>query len=550
MDNLIFSRLRLITLMAVTLLISAACGGGSVSVAGVGSGGTGIGVNTGLGSLIVDGIRHNDSAASYWSEQEQGPAMAMAPTGATVGQSVEFAYDGNGSITSALVSPELVGTVTAAGVNSVTVLGTSVFINNDAALAPVTRFIGYASLASIKVTDRIEVHGLLKTDSLGVVSLQATLIVQQPFVPGVRLTGYVTQYNATSGILRIGSNAVNVGAATISPAGAALANGELITVWSNADPAGSTINASTIRIKSLAGTSQNVTMSGAMTNFTSAASFQIRNLTVDASKAEIAPSGAMLGADKYVVVTGNFDASSNKVTASRVTVFTSSAPTKVELHGTVANFVSNSSFTVRGVVLDAGAATFTGGTAAQLANGVFVEVHGTVTNNTVHATSVSIQALSPLQAPAGAVVDVSGTITSYNAATSSYTMTMASGVTLSGSLGPVMFYGNGTVANLVAGQPVNVNGMLNGGMLSTSVVNFSQTSLTPPTGNIHMEGVAYTVTPDSFMLNGVLIQINGVVPALGGAMMGGRRMMSGSRVAVDALLSSGQYMASAITLLP
>lgn len=549
MANFVFARVRMIMAIVVTLLIAAACGGGgSTSVAGVGSGGTGIGVTTGFGSLIVDGVRHNDSAASYRSEQEQGPAIAMASTGATVGQSVEFSYDGSGNMMSALVSPELVGAVTAVGSNGVTVLGTNVLINNDATLGPVTRFVGYASLESIKVGDRIEVHGLLKADSLGAVSLQATLIVQQPSAIGVRLTGYVAQYNATAGTFVIGSNVVNVGSATISPAGTALANGELVTLWSNTAPVGNTIAASTIRIKWPAGTSQNVTVSGAISNFTSATSFQIRNLVVDASKAAIAPGGAALGADKYVVMVGSFDASSNKLTATSVTVFTAAAPTTVELHGTVANFVSASSFTVRGVVVDASGATFTGGTAAQLANGVFVEVHGTVANNAVHASTVAIQALTPLQAPSGAVIDVSGTVTSYDATTGSYTMTMASGATINGSLGSSMFYNNGTAANFVPGQAVNVNGMLSGGMLSTSVVNFSQTSVAPPTGSVHMEGTAYNVTPTSFMLNGVSIQVNGV-PIQSGGMMGGRSMMSGSLVAVDMLLTGGQYMASAITLL-
>lgn len=543
------ARLQMLLALVVTLLITTACGGGdSATLAGVGSGGTGFGVSSGFGSLIIDGMRHNDSAASYWSEQEQGPMIAMAPTGATVGQSMEFTYDTSGNIMSALVSPELVGPVTAVGANSLTVLGTSVFINNDAVQGPVTRFVGYASLASIKTTDRVEVHGLLKTDSLGVVSVQATLIVQQTAATGVRLTGYVAQYNAGAGTFVIGANTVKTGSAVITPSGALLANGALVTVWSNSDPVGSSITASTIRIKGLGGISQNITVSGTISNFTGTASFKVRNQTVDASKAEIAPSGATLGADKYVVVVGSYDASANKVNATSVTVFTSTAPTKVELHGTVANFVSASSFTVRGVALDASAAIFTGGTAAQLANGVYVEVHGTIANNVVHASTVVIQALSALQAPAGAVIDVSGTITSYNTSTGSYTMTISSGATLSGSIGSSMFYSNGTAANLAVGQSVSVNGTLAGGTLSTSVMSFSPMSGTPASGVTHMEGIAYNVTPTSLTLNGVLIQINGV-QIQSGSMMGGRTMMSGSTVAVDIKLSGGQYVATAITLL-
>ncbi|TSA11432.1 MAG: hypothetical protein D4R79_09495 [Comamonadaceae bacterium] len=542
------ARLRMFMALVVTFLLVSACGGGGTTLAGVGSGGTGFAVNSGFGSLILDGVHHNDSTASYWSEQEQGTAMAMARTGATVGQSTEFTYDASRNIMSALVSPELVGAVTAVGANSLAVLGTNVFINSDATLGPVTRFVGYASLASIKVTDRVEVHGQLKTDSLGVVSLQATLIVQQPAATGLRLTGYVAQYNASAGTFLIGANSVKAGSAVISPAGAALANGALVTVWSTTDPVGNSITASTIRIKGLAGTSQNVTASGTISNFASAASFKLRNLTVDASKAAITPSAATLGAGKYVVVLGSYDASANKVNATSVTVFTSTAPTKVELHGTVANFVSASSFTVRGVALNASAATFAGGTAAQLANGVYVEVHGAIEDDVVRASSVVIQALSPLQAPADAVIDVSGTIAAYNAATGSYTMTMPSGANLNGSIESSMFYSNGTAANLVVGQAVNVHGTFHGGMLSTSVVNFSPMSVAPPLGKVHMEGIAYNVTPTSMMLNGVLIQISGVQIQSGG-MAGGSSMVSGSAVAVDMRLTGGQYVATAIALM-
>lgn len=555
MSNSVYVRVRTIIAIVATLLIAAACGGGSdmsssgtgSPVVNVGSGGSGSGVITGFGSLIVDGMRRDDSTASYMSEREQGPAMAMAATGATVGHNVEFSYDGSGNMMAALISPELVGAVTAVGTNSVTVLGTNVLINSDAALGPVTRFIGYASLAAIKIGDRVEVHGLLKTDSQGAVSLQATLIVQTPSATGVRLTGYVTQYDATAGTFAIGANVVKIGSATIVPAGTALANGELVTVWSNAEPVGNTIAASTIRVKWLAGAARNVTVSGAIANFTSAASFQIRNLIVDASKAVIAPSGVTLGAGKYVVVVGVLEAGSNKLNATSVTVFTAAAPTTVELHGTVANFVSASSFTVRGVVVDASAATFTGGTAAQLANGTFVEVRGTVDNNLVKATTVAIQALNPMQAPPGSVVEMGGMITSYNAANGSYTMMTASGASISGTMGSSMSYSNGTAANFAPGQAVHVTGMLSGGMLTTSNVEFSQTSANPQSGIIHMEGIAYNVMPTSFMLNGTLIQINGIA-IQGGGMMGGRGMMSGSRVAVDMLFTNGQYMATSITL--
>lgn len=552
MFNFIFARVRLMVVIVATLLTVAACGGsgggGVLSLAGVGSGGTGIAVLTGFGSLIVDGMRRNDSVARYASEAAQGPAIAIPPTGAMLGHSVEYWYDDSGNILSVLISPELVGTVAAVGPTSITVLGTTVDFNNDPTMGPATSFAGYASLADIQVGDRIEVHGLLKTDSLGKVHLQATLIVKKLPATGVRLTGYVAQYDAAAGTFALGSNVVTLGSATVSPAGSALSNGQLVTVWSNADPSGNAVTADTVRVKWPTASSQNVTMSGAISSYAGVAGFHIRNINVDASTAVVEPVGASLGDGKYVVVAGSFDAKSNRLTATSVTVFTPAAPTTVELHGTVANFVSAASFTVRGVVVDAGAATFSRGTASQLANGVFVEVHGAVANNLVRAATVAVQALSPLLAPAGSVLDVGGVIATCDATTGSYTMIMSSGDTMSGTRGSSMFYNNGTAANCVPGQSVQVSGMFNGGMLSTSVVNFSQATVAPGSGNTRMEGVVYNVKTSSFMLNGVTIQNNGVtIP--GGGMMGGHGMMAGSRISVDVQLSNGQYLATAIRLL-
>ena len=388
----------------------------------------------------------------------------------------------------------------------------------------------------------------MKTDSQGKPYLQATLIVKRPPATGVRMTGIVSQYNASAGSFVIGNETVTPGSAPISPVGVALANGQLVTVWSNSAPVGNVVSASAIRIKRPAPASGNVTLSGSISNYSSNASFQIRNVTVDASAASITPSGATLGNDKYAVVAGSFDATTNKLTASSVTVFTSVAPTEVEVHGMVANFVSDSSFTVRGVVIDASNANFSGGTAAQLANGVFLEVHGTVANNAVRASTVNFIALTPGLAPSSSIIEVGGTLTAYDATTGAFTMSMSNGSSMSGSMGAGAFYLNGTAANLGVGQPVNITGMFNNNMLTSAEVNF-QSGLVATPGNMLMSGVAYNVTSTSFMLNGVTIQNNGVSIPGGGMMGGGSGMMGGSRINVSVQLVGGQYRATAISLL-
>lgn len=538
--------------IAATLLVTG-CGGGEVAtlLAGVGSGGTGapvriVGTLTGFGSLIVDGMRRDEAMAAYMSEEDQGPAMAMASTGMMLGHSVDLGLDTNDSITTVLVSPELVGTVSAVGADGITLLGTNVTINRDTAAGPVTVLAGYAAPTAIQVGDRVAVYGLLKTDSQGATYVQATLIVQKPLGSGIRLTGYVSQYNATAGTLVVGNQTVKIGSATLTPAGTALANGQLITIWSTTPPTGNSITASTIRIKAPAGSGEILALSGAISAYASAANFKVRNVIIDATNATLSPSGAVLADNKYVLVVGRYDATSGKLTATAVTIYAPSAPASVELHGTVMNFVSPSSFTVRGVVVDAGNATITGGTSAQVTNGVFVEVFGAVVNNVVKATTLRIVALTPQNAPGGAMLDLMGTVTSYDAATGNYTMMMNSGVTLAGRTGAAMFFDNGTAAGFAVGQSVSVRGAMSNGVLATSVVSFSPTSAASGSGATHMEGIAYNVTPTSFMLNGVTIQ-NGGNSLPGGAMMG-NGMMAGGRVAVEVKNLGGQLVATAIRL--
>jgi len=550
------TRITAILAIAATLLLSG-CGGGAVAtlLAEVGSGGTGapirvLGILTGFGSMIVDGMRRDDSPASYMSEEDQGPALAMASTGMMLGHSLELSLDANESITTVMVSPELVGTVTGVGATNITVLGTKVTINKDTAGGPVTALVGYASPTAIQIGDRVVVYGLLKTDSLGVTSLQATLIAQKTSGTGVRLTGYITQYNATAGTFVIGNQTVTIGSATLNPAGTSLSNGQLVTVWSNASPIGTTISANTIRIKGPTGSSGTLTLSGPISGYLSTASFKIRNTAVDAANATLLPSGATLSDNKYVVAVGKYDAATNKLTATSVTIYAPAASTAVELHGTILNLVSPSSFTVRGAVVDASSATVTGGTLAQLSNGVFVSVFGAMTNNQVKATTIQIVSLNPLNAPSGAMLDLMGTITSYDPSNGRYTMTSDSGTILSGTTTPTMFYANGTATSLTIGQAVNVRGTMNNNTLTTSVMGFTQMPAMPAAGMTYLEGIASNITATSFELNGITIQRNGVpIQGSGSGMMGSNGMMGGSRLNVSVQFTGGQYVAIAITMM-
>lgn len=543
------TRLQAILTITAVLVISG-CGGGEIAtlLAGVGSGGTGgrvvLGVLTGFGSLIVDGVRRDDSMATYMSDEDQGTPTAIASTNMTLGHSVELSLDANDAATTVVVSPALVGTVTSVSPSGITVLGVTVTINRNANQGPVTALVGYSSPTSIQIGDRVVVYGVLKTDNQGSTSLQATLIAQKTSGTGVRLTGFVAQYNATAGSFVINNQTVTIGSAALSPASTSLANGQLVTVWSNSAPIANKVTANTIRIKDPLGTNGTLTLSGLISGYTGAASFKISNVTVDAANATISPSGSTLADNQYIVVTGKYDAAANKVTANSVAVYAPAASNAVELHGSVLNFASALSFTVRGVVVDATNAAIVGGTGTQLTNGVYVEVFGSVLNNVVKATTLQIVSLTPQNAPAGAMMDLLGTITSYDKTTGNYTMSIGTGAALTGKTTASIFFDNGMASNFAVGQAVNVRGAISNGVLSTSVVSFPATLAPTGPGTAHVEGVAYNITPVSFMLNGLTIHTNGSTSEGSGAM--GNGMMPGGRITVDVQDVDGQYVAKSI----
>src|SRR5262249_35794701 len=79
------------------------------------------------------------------------------------------------------------------------------------------------------------------------------------------------------------------------------------------------------------------------------------------------------------------------------------------VQGTISNFVSIGNFIVSGQQVNAGAAGFVGGTAANLANGVSVSVQGTIANGVLNAATIQFVVGNPGPTP----VSVTGTISAF-----------------------------------------------------------------------------------------------------------------------------------------
>lgn len=380
--------------VAATASVVVACGGGLI--AGVGSGGSGFaaGTVTGFGSVVVDGKAWDVSNARI--EEEVDPSVAPVSAQAKLGQQVEIEFAASGTAGTVRIEANVVGHVSdvnaAARPPEFTVAGQLVRINSDASHGPVTFFAGYGSSADVQTGDVVEVHGATVYDNaLGRYTIQATRIDKLAALPAglVRVTGVVESLAGQT--FRLGGLSVDLTAASvIVSATRALADGQRVVVWGR-EPlaAGPTLTADFVRIKDPLPTATPGEVSGVVSRFDVARStFGINGIVVDARNATMAPMGQGVGNGVYAVVTGTFRADGT-LGASRVDMGRGApGSVQVALKGPITDFVNVGDFVVRGVPVDASAATLTGCANSPLADGVLVEVRGNIADSVVRAVSV------------------------------------------------------------------------------------------------------------------------------------------------------------------
>jgi hypothetical protein len=203
------------------------------------------GTVTGFGSIIIDGVSHDDTIAQVNQEMDPNAPMAATTTSVKLGMKVESMLDNQGRITRLSIQSEVLGMISAMAIDGFTVAGQSVKVSNDAA-AP-TAFEGANSLADLAVGDIVEVHG--SRDASG--NIIATRIEHKDpgNALGVRVVGTVANLDATAKTFSISALTVNYGSATLLPLGSTLAVGQRVAVWSDTALTGTTLTAKVVRIK-------------------------------------------------------------------------------------------------------------------------------------------------------------------------------------------------------------------------------------------------------------------------------------------------------------
>jgi len=446
------------------LLILVACGGGDVGSGGTGAPVTGLSVGTvnGFGSVIVDGVRFDDSKVLAVAETEPGKDV---PAEVRLGDRVEVAFEQAGTATGVRVEAAVVGPV--AGIDlqgRLTVLGQTVLVNADPAAGPVTQLGGgYLAASDVMVSDVVEVHGMTVSRDSGP-AIQATRIERRGALPAfLKVTGTVSELGVgAASRFKIGTLTVDAASAAVLPAGTSLANGEVVAVLAAATSlttgAGGApqLSASQVRIRKLPDGTDHVYLGGAIAGLDTAAhTFVVDGAKVDYSAAALNPAGTVLINGMYVRVDGTRRADGT-VAASAVMVRDGETESEAELNGTITLFdATTKTFVVRDVSVDASGASLEGCTTG-LANGLFVSVHGDLSNTGVIATEVHCE-----DAPSGSIVEREGIAGSVDVVAKTFTITH-DGRTLMVSWTADTYFRDVTPETL-AGKEVAVEGIASAG---------------------------------------------------------------------------------------
>jgi hypothetical protein len=376
------------------------CGGGGSGTASVGSGGTGSfsnGAISGFGSIIVNGVRFDDSKASITDDDGAAHSSSDLKLGMVVaitGSSVTAGTTGSSASASSITfGSELRGPIDSIGSQSLVVLGQTVQIRASTVFEE-----GIAGgLAGLSVGQIVEVHGFIDPATN---QITATRIEREASASSYKLQGQVQTLNTTTKTFVIGTLAISYAGISSAALPANLANGLLVRVRLAILPASgmrTAISVSPVALK--VEDHSEAELEGTVTAFTSTSSFSVNGLPVDASTASFPNGTAALKIGARVEVKGSVSNGVLVATAVKLESESEIDSQEYELHGAITNLnTGTKTFVVRGVTVSyAGTVTFESGDASKLAlvNGTsaVVEVKGTysATTNSVTATKISFE---------------------------------------------------------------------------------------------------------------------------------------------------------------
>ncbi len=485
-------------LAGVTLI--GACGGGGDVVGGVGTGGTGAfssGAIRGLGSIVVNGVRYDDSAATITDDNGNSSNSSSLKLGVVVevqGDDIVTPATGlpTSNARSVVFRSEIKGPVTAVNTaaGTLTVLGQSVVIS----ASTVFDLNLPNGLASVAVGQLLEVYGFV--DANGV--YQATRIEGENSTSAYKIRGKLSALNTTAKTFQIGAAVIDYSAINFS---FTLVNGQTIRVEVAPTPNGlgqwvaTRLNSATA-LGNAASSAATVELEGVVTSVTGARGFVVDGITVDASGVSSFPAGIAVGS--RVEVKGKL---SNGVLQAIRVKLENSNDRSFEIKGNIALLDTTAkTFEIRGVLIQYGNATFKDGLESNLSVDVRVEIKGSLnaTGTVLTATEVEFKGLS--DNGSNSSYEVKGAISLLDTTAKTF---VVRGVAVNYSSAG---FEDGTAADLANGAVVEVKGTVSAGVLLATQVEF-ENALSSGDDSYEIKGhiTALDTTTQTFVVDGVLI---------------------------------------------
>jgi len=333
---------------------------------------------SGFGSVVVGAVRFDDTLALIVDEDGNRLTRGDLKLGAVI--DIDAGRIDRAEMRAValriLLGGALVGPVSAVDTTAttLTVLGQNVLVTTSTVFdAAIT-----GGLAGVTVGGVYEVHGLFDAANNRFV---ATRIAPKTGATEYRLRGLVSELDTTARTLKVGGQLVNYAGVPNADVPSTLANGQFVRVLLQTTQVNGAWVA--IRLRHSARTFEprpDVHLEGVITVFTSAQSFEINGLKVDATNATFpdGTAGVVLGARVEVegaIVNGVLVATKVEMEDRR-----DRGRRALEFRGEMGNLDTTAkTFALRGLTIwYGGTVSYANGTEATLANGKIVEVKGVI----------------------------------------------------------------------------------------------------------------------------------------------------------------------------
>lgn len=378
-------RVATIVLTGLTLAVSSC---GSDGVVNPGSGGTGntdttaIGPITGFGSVIVNGVRYDDSSARI--NDDKGSQIQRDDLRLGMMVQVQGSTDSSGNTgiaTSIATFSEIKGFVESLTPNGFLVNGVTVLVVGATVLD---------GASTINNGDFVEVYGSFNRARNELIATRVEKKTPQDF----KLRGIVSGWDQPNSRFMLNSLTVLYSGVAL-PAG--FDNGSSIRAYGPTAPNAGQWQVGEIRIASDGSrvSDGRLEIKGVVTEYASLGDFTLNDIRVDGSNAVIeGGTTADVRADAWLEIEGTF--SSGVLIATEIEIEDQSGSgdeSEFEVKGRITEFVSAANFVVRNTRVDASQSPqFEDGSAANLADGACVEIKGelqsTSTGSIVRASRI------------------------------------------------------------------------------------------------------------------------------------------------------------------